>query len=456
MSENSINKLKQMFEKGLFFFRNKKFNEAERYFDQLYKISKNNEQIIIYLSSTYINTKQYLKAEKLLLEAIQKFKKNFFFFNRLGQVYYEIGQTNKAIEFYNLSLNIEPNNIEAYCNVGLAHLRNAEYSLSKEIFEKGLKKISTSEQGPLLYAYSYLLFSTGQFEKGFTAFEERKNNKNYSLLKNLKIDEWKGQDLNNKTILIFSEMGIGDIIQFSRYLFEIKNKYSVQIIFKIPKKLHHLFKDCDFEIIGPEKMPTADYYQCLMSLPGIIYNKEKKFIRNFNFIKPNKKLSNQWAKKLNFLKGKKVGLVWQGNPTYGKDFMRSISLQNFEKIFDNSDINFISLQKGVGEEQIKKFKTRNKLYEFSDELDVGFNAFEDTIAILSNIDLLVTVDTSLAHIASTMNIKTWLLLDYSPDWRWHFQKNSFNWYDTLEIFKQTKIFSWKEVIDQIDNRLKTL
>tara|TARA_Y100001970_G_scaffold110364_1_gene137832 strand:- start:2522 stop:3892 length:1371 start_codon:yes stop_codon:yes gene_type:complete len=456
MIDSPEKKLKKIFEKGILYFKNKKFNEANKYFEECYRINNNNENIINYLVLTFINKKQYFKAEKLLLEATKKFNKNFYFLNRLGQIYYEIGQTNKAIEYYNSSLNIETNNLEAYCNIGLSYLRNAEYSLSKNIFEKGFKNIPTRDQAPLLYAYSYLLFSTNELEKGFKAFEERKNNKNYSLLKNLKMNEWRGQDLNNKSILIFSEMGIGDIIQFSRYLFELKKKYSVKIIFKIPKKLHHLFENCNLEIIGPQEIPNTDYYQCLMSLPGIIYLREKKLVKNFNFIKTNKKLINHWAKKLKFLKGKKVGLVWQGSPTYGKDFMRSIPLENFKKLFVNPDINFISLQKGPGEEQIKNFKIKNKLYDFSQELDNGLNSFEDTIAILKNIDLLITVDTSLAHIASTMNIKTWLLLDYSPDWRWHLQTESFNWYDNLEIYKQNKIFSWTEVVDQIADKLTTL
>jgi len=415
---------------------------------------KLDEKNISSLAIQLIQNKDYTKAEIILLNAIKKINNNHFLLNNLGYLYFETGQLDKCIHYYELSLKIEKNNREAYCNLGTAYLFKNEYNLSKEIFENGLKILPNNES--ILVAYSQLLFAMRDLKKAFQAFENRKKTKNYKLiLDKLNAREWKGEDLNNKSILILSEQGIGDIIQFSRYLFELEKKFSVKIIFKVREKLHYLFNKFNFEIIGPkDHIPKTDFYQCLLSLPNIFYELEDRFISNYNFIKNNKKLDEKWKKKIDKFKDFKIGLCWQGNPNYGRDFMRSISLKNFEKLFLIPNLNVINFTKGFGSEQIKNFKYSNKIIDFSNELDNGKNSFEDTISILPQIDLLISTDTSIVHVASTMNIKTWLLLDYSADWRWHIQSEKFNWYDSLKIFRQKNINSWADVIDQIISKIK--
>ena len=136
--------------------------------------------------------------------------------------------------------------------------------------------------------------------------------------------------------------------------------------------------------------------------------------------------------------------------------MRSIPLKKFEKLFLIPNLNFINFTKGAGQEQLKDFKFKEKIYDFSNELDNGNNSFEDSIALLKNIDLLITADTAVGHVASTMDIKTWLLLDYSADWRWHAQMNNFCWYNNLKFFRQKKFNVWDDIIDDIAIKLENL
>ncbi|MDA9709414.1 hypothetical protein N9U19_00445 [Candidatus Pelagibacter sp.] len=417
---------------------------------------KLNEKDISKLSINLINSKQYHKAEFILLNSIKKITNSHFLFNHLGYLYFETGQLEKCIKYYELSLKIEKKNREAYCNLGTAYLFKNEYILSKKIFEQGLKILPNNEN--ILIAYSQLLFATKDTKEAFRTFESRKRTQGYRmLLDNLKMDEWKGQDLNGKSILIISEQGIGDIIQFSRYIFELKKRFDVKIIFKVRKKLHHLFKNFEIKLIGPEDpLLDTDYYQCLMTLPAIFYELENKLISNYNFINCENKLSNYWNKKLNHITGYKIGLCWQGDPNYGRDFMRSIPLKKFEKLFLIPNLNFINFTKGAGQEQLKDFKFKEKIYDFSNELDNGNNSFEDSIALLKNIDLLITADTAVGHVASTMDIKTWLLLDYSADWRWHAQMNNFCWYNNLKFFRQKKFNVWDDIIDDIAIKLENL
>tara|TARA_B100001121_G_scaffold81740_2_gene72462 strand:+ start:485 stop:1765 length:1281 start_codon:yes stop_codon:yes gene_type:complete len=406
------------------------------------------------LALNLISKKQYEKAERLLIESLKKIDNNHYLFNHLGYLYFEKGDLDNSIKYYNQSIKIEKNNKEAYCNMGTAYLFKNEYKLSKEIFDMGLKFLPDNEN--ILIAYSQLLFATKNIEQAFKAFENRKKTKQYlSILSKLTMKEWNGENLNGKSILILSEQGIGDIIQFSRYLLELQKKFSVKIIFKLRPKLHYLFKNFKFQIIGPQdEIPNADYYQCLMTLPGIFHKLENKLISNYDYIKRNKNLAIHWKKEIGLTDNYNIGLCWQGDPAYGRDFMRSIPLKKFEKLFLVPNLNFINLTKGIGNEQIKNFKFKDKIKDFSSKIDNGDNSFEDTIAILENINLLITSDTALAHVASTMNVKTWLLLDYSADWRWHLETKKFKWYDSQIIFRQTKIFSWDEVINQVLLRLE--
>ena len=142
----------------------------------------------------------------------------------------------------------------------------------------------------VLHAFSYLLLSNCEIEKGLDAYENRKfAKKNEYEFKTIG-NEWEGENLDNKTILILSEQGIGDIIQFSRYIYFIKEKYSVNIIFKLDKNLINLFNQDKFKIISKEdEIPEYDYFQYLMSLPRIIYKTDKKFVKNINFIRTNTK-----------------------------------------------------------------------------------------------------------------------------------------------------------------------
>tara|TARA_Y100001970_G_C14188407_1_gene833935 strand:- start:118 stop:1398 length:1281 start_codon:yes stop_codon:yes gene_type:complete len=415
---------------------------------------KLNENDISKLAINLINNKQYQKAELILLNSIKKITNNHFLFNHLGYLYFETGQLEKCIKYYVLSLKIEKKNREAYCNLGTAYLFKNEYNLSKKIFEQGLKILPNNEN--ILIAYSQLLFATQDTKKAFRAFESRKRTPSYRmLLDNLKMEEWKGEDLNGKSILIISEQGIGDIIQFSRYIYAIKKRFDVKIVFKVRKKLHYLFKNSKFNLIGPEDpLVDTDYYQCLMTLPAIFYELESELIPNYNFINCENKLFNYWKEKLNHIKGNKIGLCWQGDPNYGRDFMRSIPLKKFEKLFLIPNLNFINFTKGAGQDQLKDFKFKDKIYDYSHELDNGANSFEDSIALLKNIDLLITVDTAVGHIASTMDVSTWLLLDSSADWRWHAQTNNFSWYNNLKFFKQKKINVWDDVIGEIETKLE--
>jgi len=358
-----------------------------------------------------------------------------------------------AEQLYNQIIEFEPDHVESIFLLGSLSIQTKNFDRAQQLLNKVIQ--INPNHADAHFGLGILLILLSNFEKGFKEYEWRKKlPENINKFKNIEGLEWQGENLNNKTILILSEQGIGDIIQFSRYIYLIEKEYSANIIIKIDKKIAHLFSKSKFKLIfNEDNIPKYDFYKHLMSLPKIYYEKTKTFPSQINFIPKDKKITLKWKERLNEIKGFKVGINWQGRKTYGVDHLRSISLNYFNDLFNIEKINFISLQKGFGLEQIKNFKHKDKLYNFSKEVDNGENIFEDTIGILQNIDLVISIDSSLVHLSSTLGIKTFALLHFCPDWRWNLMTKEFSWYDKLKIYRQEEVNKWDSIFSLLKKDL---
>ena len=289
-------------------------------------------------------------------------------YNNLGITLKEVGKLNDAEVSYRKAIALKPDYAEAYNNLGntlkvLTRLNEAEVSYRKAIALKAdyaeahynlgniLKEVGKLNEAEINlrqaielkadYAEAHfdlgmVLFSMSDFKNGLIQYEWRKKlPQNINNYKNIKGLEWQGENLNNKTILILSEQGIGDIIQFSRYIYLIEKEYSVNIIFKTYKRMPYLFSKSKFKIIfNEDNIPKYDFYKHLMSLPKIYYEKTKTFPSQINFIPKDKKIALKWKERLNEIKGFKVGINWQGSKTYKSDDLRSIPLNYFNDLFN--------------------------------------------------------------------------------------------------------------------------
>ena len=191
-----------------------------------------------------------------------------------------------------------------------------------------------------------------------------------------------------------------------------------------------------------------------MSLPRFYYRIENKLLGEINYIK-NKNKFSLWKKKLSKIKLPKIGLNWQGGTIFKRDKFRSIPLNYFEPLFNLHGLEYINLQKGYGVEQIKNFKYKEKLKFFNPEFDIDKeeNAFEDTIGLLLNLDLVITSCTAVAHLSSTIGVKTWILLNYTADWRWFLNTNNTPWYKNTKLYRQKKQGDWSHVFDEVRSEL---
>ena len=438
---------------GLIFYKVQNYKEAKFFIEKIYKRNTKDLDVLNKLSLVLIHLNEFQYAKQILHESIKLKLNSFNTFNNLGFLYLKMEKTKECIKYYSKALEINKNNPITYTNLGTAYYRIADFQNSEKIFENGLKYYPKNDY--ILHAYSHLQLSKCDLNKGFIGWESRKKISNHKSSFGNKTKEWQGESLDNKVICIISEGGDGDMLHYFRYLYLINKKYSTKIIFVTKKNLAHIFRNSHFDIIAEgDKTPSFDYFQYLISLPGIFYKLDKEFAKNVNFIKTNNKSLEKWKIQLNTIKGPKIGLNWQGAQYYPRDYIRSIPLKSFEKIFENNDLKFVSLVKGYGSEQIEKFKYKDRIIDFSQKIDLGENSYDDTIGIIHNLDLIISVDTSVAHLAGTMETKTWLLLDVSSDWRWGINEKVFKWYQNTTIFRQTKFLDWTNVINEVSRKLK--
>ena len=430
---------------------------AEKYFFQILELNPNHEDANLNLAFIYFKEKMYGKATVYLDKVIKINKNNLDALYHRGLIYFFLKDFNNAINYFEICINLDNNHIYSYLNLGHIFLRIKEFKKAILNYSKVLDIDTNNNTSKFNLSWCY--YALLDFENAFKFYEYRKEKmlpgeKLNDVKNKLVCTEWFGENLNNKTILILSEQGIGDNIQFFRYLFWLKEKFNVNIYFYVDKKISHLFKNTSFKIISNlDNLKHVDYYKLLLSLPGILYSEKKEFYKRISYIKTNDDLDIIWKSKLNLNKKKRIALNWQGDPNFAFDNTRSIPLSFFKEILKINKFDFISLQKGLGKEQIRLCNFTDHIIDLSNEIDNYENAFEDTIAILKNIDLLITSDTAICHLAATLGIKTYLLLEYNPEWRWYIEKEYKCFYPELKIIQQSKPGDWSTVFKDLKNLL---
>ena len=448
---------------GLFFLgiiqiKNKNYSSAKVFFNKILITEPDNKDANLNLGLVYLEEENFEKAITFFNKVIDVDKNNINAHYHKGLANFLIKKYIEAINSFQICIKIDKNFSHSYLNLGHIHLRIKNFEQSIENYLKVLKLEPQNNNAKFNLAWSY--FAIMKLDEAFKFYEFRKakiklSEKIINIKKKYSLLEWNGENLNNKKILILSEQGIGDNIQFFRYLYSIKEKYNAEIYFYTDEKLKHLFEKSPFKIICDlNNLNDVDYYQHLLSLPGIFYKEKKEIQKNIPYIKIDNINNSKWKNKLSKFTKPIVALNWQGDKNFLFDDTRSIKLSFFENLIQLEKYNFISIQKNFGSEQIKLNNFSEKIHDFSNEIDENNKAFEDTISILDNIDMLITSDTAVAHLAGTMQIKTYLLLSNNPEWRWHIENKKKCFYPNITIIQQDKANDWTSVFKKLENIIK--
>jgi hypothetical protein len=265
---------------------------------------------------------------------------------------------------------------------------------------------------------------------------------------------WDGSPLDGKTIVLHCEQGIGDTLQFIRYARLVEQRVG-RVVVSCPKVLTPLLaRAAKIErTVDDGQWPAFDVHAPLMSLPRIFGTTLETIPASTPYLEADWQLVEHWRQKLSSLSGFKVGIAWQGNPAFCFDRSRSVSLSQFAPLADVPGVVLISLQKGFGSEQVASLEGRFQVAELGPGLDQT-GAFIDTAAVMRNLDLVITSDTAVPHLAGALGVKVWLATPFAPDWRWLLERDDSPWYPTMRLFRQHRRGDWHDVFKRIAEALK--
>jgi ADP-heptose:LPS heptosyltransferase len=257
---------------------------------------------------------------------------------------------------------------------------------------------------------------------------------------------WLGaESLKDKTILLYAEQGLGDTIQFCRYI-ESVAELGAKVILEVQKPLVNLLKNSKglSQIFANGDTPTNFDYQCpLLSLP-LAFKTELHSIPPPQSIFTHKEKFTEWQAKLGKKSKPRIGIVWSGSTEHKNDRNRSLTLSKLLPYL-SPNVEYICLQKELRSVDKELLSEHRQIKYFGDAL----KDFTDTSALCELMDVIISVDTSVAHLAGTLGKPTWVLLPYSPDWRWQLDKNDSPWYPSAKLYRQEKICEWNGVLEKV-------
>ena len=255
-----------------------------------------------------------------------------------------------------------------------------------------------------------------------------------------------GADLKERTILLHAEQGLGDTIQFIRYASFAASR-GARVVVECPATLVDLLQGVegiDSLVTRGSELPPFDLHCPLLSLPKVHGTTLETIPSQEHYLTPDPQKVAEWAKRID-QPGPKVGLVWAGSPTHKNDRNRSLGASHLQHLVDASGVSFVSLQVGARTSDIATLSDPEAITDLAPFL----TDFSETAAAIANLDLVVCVDTAVAHLAGALGKPVWVMLPYSPDWRWFVERSDSPWYPTMKLYRQERPGAWLPVLDRI-------
>ena len=418
--------------------------------------------------SSYINAGALLEDQEDYIGSISYYEKGIELSpeNRklnynLGVSQQKAGELREAIKTYQVALGIDPKQAKIFQNMGTIYQELGEIELSISHLKHALQLLPGDPSIHKNLGMAQLL--KGDYLNGLINYEHRLrcDNDKASIIASPMCPQWTGDlSMIKEPLLLVSEQGLGDTFQFMRYALHLKKK-GISTRFCAPAKLHDLIKasGIDAHPLHPEQAESisAGQWVPLLSVPLHLGISPENPGLNHPYIKTESALEQKWKNILPTQEKPIIGINWQGNPKHEKSITRgrSMPLANFAALPEICDCSLVSLQKGYGSEQLEDCTFRDSFVDVQGLVNETWD-FLETAAIIQSCDLIITTDTSVAHLSAGQGQTTWLLLQYIPEWRWGLQGETTFWYPTMRIFRQHHPGDWDSLIKTVANQAKKL
>jgi len=381
--------------------------------------------------------------------------------NNRGIALTATGRLLLALDSFNCSAAVGGATAENLTNTGIVLKMLGRYREAAATFGRALA--CKPDDPSAKFALAFLHLTLGEFDSGWPLYESRFDVPALgNPARHFSAPRWFGSEpIAGKTLLVHAEQGLGDVIQFCRYL-PLLAAQRIAVVFEVMPSLKPLLCTLPGAIClvsRGEPLPPVDYYCPLLSLPLAFNTRLHTIPAQVPYLAAEPERIAHWAQRLRALPGLRVGIAWQGNLAVEKLIWargRSIPLATLEPLAQLSGVTLVSLQKGVGLEQLRNVPFADRVVDLSADLDRGPEAFLDTSAAMASLDLVISSDTSMAHLAGALGRPVWTVLAASPEWRWGLERSDSPWYPTMRLFRQTIDGDWKLVIDAITAALRAL
>lgn len=407
----------------------------------------------------YNNRGVVLRELELFEDALASFQQaiklnpdNAEAFNNMGLVLQDMHQYEAALENYNRAILLRPNYANAYYNKGYSLHNLARFDEATASYDRAIALIP--DHASSLSNKGQVAILKGRYLEGWRLYEWRWKSPNYIKHREFTQPFWHGDEsVSGKTVLIYPEQGFGDSIQFCRYaamLVALGAKVILETRVGLTAILSTL--KCEVDIIEQgNKLPEFDFYCPIMSLPYAFKTTVETIPATVPYLYADIDKQKVWQERLGTKTTFRVGLAWSGRTTHKNDHNRSIAFKVIEPLLA-LPIEFHILQNEIRPDEVAFLSDIDNLYFHQDQL----NDFSDTAALANEMDLVISVDTSIAHLAGALAKQLWILLPYVPDYRWLLDRTDCPWYPTATLFRQPAIGDWAGVMTEVKNKLKTL
>jgi len=409
------------------------------------------------LGAAFSRVGRHDQAVDLLSHVVRRMPRNAQAHTKLATAFRLAGSMYEAVDAYRAATELTPRDPNLLNDLGGALQETGNPAGAEAALRRCLSIKPDHPDGH--WNLGLALLTQGRWREGWPQYEWRRK---------LRFDQgeqgrftqptWDGTPVNGKTILVTSEQGLGDTIQFIRYAPLLKQR-GAKVVMECQAQLRPLLQsvqDVDGYVARGETLPKFDLHVRLMTLPYLLGSTPANIPCSVPYLRVDERLTARFAKLLQKVKGFRVGIVWQGNRAHHADRFRSMPLPLLAPLSRIEGVRLISLQKGPGIDQIPGNRAALKLIEWANPQDISPRAWIDTAAMLRALDLVIGVDTAVCHVAGALAVPVWTMLSVGSDWRWMLDRQDTPWYPTMRLFRQKKLGRWEDVVETVTTALREL
>ena len=379
---------------------------------------------------------------------------NFFeAYVNLGNILRGRYELEESVDHYRSALAIEPNEAATHGNLGVALQELGKPEAALEAYDHSITL--DPENAEIQRNRSQVLLQMGCYLEGWEGFEWRWKTEHFrAIRREWEFPKWTGESDKNASILLHAEQGFGDTIQFSRYVNQVAERIG-RVLVECPLPLKGLIENCpgiDEVVVTGRSLPHFDFHIPMMSLPGVFKTEIKTIPREFPYMFVTENLRKKWADRIEGKGLLKVGLVWKGSYKHQRNAWRSPGLAALKPLLDIDGIHWVSLQKEDEMRDLRDVAMASRI----NPLGAQFQNFTDTAAVITHLDLVISPDTAVAHLAGALNQPVWIMLPYVAEWRWLMDRADSPWYPSMRLFRQHVRQDWSSTVSKIAYNLKLL